>query len=73
MDNLIQRLIELGYNLTTLEQNGNEIHFMHRRHLVIIEQLNSGYQLKVNSPKSRFKTMCANEHRLVVRVADYFC
>lgn len=73
MDNLIKRLSELGYNLNTLEQYGNEIHFMHRQHLVIIEQLSNGYQLNINRPKSRFGKVCSSEHRLVVGIADYFC
>ena len=73
MDNLIKRLIELGYNLTTLEQHGNKMHFMYRQHLVIIEQLKSGYQLNINSPESKFGKVCSSEHRLVVGIADYFC
>lgn len=73
MDNLIKRLNDLGYNLTTLEQHANKIHFMHRHHLVIIEQVNNGYQLNINRPENRFGRVCLNEHRLAVGLADYFC
>lgn len=73
MKKLIKRLSDLGYNLTTLEQHDNKIHFMHRQHLVVIEQVKDGYQLDINRPKSRFGKTCSNEHRLVVGIADYFC
>lgn len=73
MKKLIKRLSDLGYNLTTLEQHGNKIHFMHRQHLIIIEQLKNGYQLDINHPESRFGKVCSSEHRLVVGIADYFC
>ena len=73
MTKLIKRLTELGYNLTTLEQHGNKIHFMHRQHLIIIEHSKGEYHLNINRFKSRFKNTFLTEHRLVVGISDYFC
>ena len=77
METLIKLLKTLNYNLRTLEyrKNGTEISFMRGGRLVIINLLSdNSFEIRINSPRGdRFKTVAANDHKVAVALANFYC